>query len=110
MSKTVHYVRWGDYSSKNPNKPDILDIEALDLEQFQSDLTTNVHIKQKINDLWEEKVLPLKSHESNNSELIKKWNDAVKKKKIVVGVKLQIHTFLGLSKNNNPIRRFELVF
>ena len=107
-TEQISYIRWGDYKSKDPNKPDILEIEAISLEQFESDLSTNVHVKQKINGGWENKTLALKSHESNNSSLIKQWNELVKKKKIIVGSKPVISTWLGLSKNNRPIRRFEL--
>jgi len=110
MSETIQYTRWGNYSSTNPNKPDVLDIKIVNLDQFDSDLTTNVSVMQLIGNNWEGRILPLKSHESNNGELLKKWNEAVKKKKIVMETRLQIATFLGISKNNNRIRRFELVF
>jgi len=43
-------------------------------------------------------------------QLLQKWNDGIKKKKIKVGKKFKLLTWLGTSKNNFPIRRFELVF
>ena len=106
---SISYVRWGECHSKNPDKPDVLECKVVKIETFESDLTTNVHVKQKITDFWEDRILPLKSHESENGALLKSWNELVKKKKIVVGVEFQIKTYLGLSKNNRPIRRFELV-
>lgn len=109
-TEQIPYIHWGDYKSKDPNNPDSLEIEAISLEQFESELSTNVHVKQKINRIWEDRILALKSHESNNSSLIKQWNELVKKKKIIVGSKLIISTWLGLSKNNRPIRKFELEF
>lgn len=109
-TEQIPYIRWGDYKSKDSNKPDILEIETVSLEQFESDLSTNVHVKQKINGVWEDRTLALKSHESNNSSLLKQWNELVKKKQIIVGNKLIISTWLGLSKNNRPIRKFELEF
>lgn len=105
----IPYVKWGECHSKNPDKPDVLELRLVKTETFESDLTTNAHVKQKIHDLWEDRILPLKSHESENSSLLKSWNELVKKKKIIVGVEFYIRTYLGLSKNNRPIRRFELV-
>jgi len=52
----------------------------------------------------------LHSFTSNNKQLLQKWTNAVKQGKIVIGKKFKIRTWLGISKNKNPIRRFELVF
>lgn len=106
---TIPYIKWGEYHSKESNKPDELEIKADKTETFESELTTNVQVQQRINDSWEDRILPLKSHESENSSLLKSWNELVENKKIVSGAKFQIKTYLGLSKNNRPIRRFELV-
>lgn len=105
----IPYVRWGEYHSRNPDKPDVLEFKVVKTETFESDLTTNVHVQQRIHDSWEDKILPLKSHDSANSSLLKSWNELVKKKKIVVGKEFQIKTYMGLSKNNRTIRRSELV-
>jgi len=105
----IQYVRWGECHSKNPDKPDVLEYKVVKIETFESDLTTNVQVQQRINEVWEDRILPLKSHESENSSLLKSWNELVENKKIVSGTKFQIKTYLGLSKNNRPIRRFELV-
>ncbi len=106
---SISYVKWGECHSKNPDKPDVLEFKTVKTETFDSELTTNVQVQQRITDSWEDRMLPLKSHESENSSLLKSWNELVKKKKIVVDTEFQIKTYLGLSKNNRPIRRFELV-
>ncbi|MCH7560706.1 MAG: hypothetical protein IIC67_04955, partial [Thaumarchaeota archaeon] len=77
------FIKWGDYTSKDGNIPDILYLEVIDVETFDTEFSTNVQVKQKINDSWEERVLPLKSHESNNSQLLQLWNKAKRKRKIV---------------------------
>jgi len=104
----IPYVKWGEYRSRSPDKPDVLEFKVVKTETFESDLTTNAYVQQKIHDSWEQRILPLKSHESDNSSLLKSWNELVKKKKIVIGKEFKIGTYLGLSKNNRPIRRFEL--
>ena len=107
-TEQIPYIRWGDYKSQDQNKPDRLDIEVTSLEQFESELTTNVHVRQKIHDEWQERILPLKSHESTNSSLIKQWNELIKKKKIIVGSKIIIFTCLGISKHDKKIRKFQV--
>ncbi|MBS3925136.1 MAG: hypothetical protein KGZ34_00360 [Nitrosarchaeum sp.] len=109
MSTTqIPYICWGEYKSKDQNNPDRLDIEVTSLEQFESELTTNVHVKQKIQGECQERILPLKSHESPNNSLLKQWNDLVKRKRIIVGSKLVIHTYLGISKHGRTIRKFHV--
>ena len=108
MSTTTTYIHWGNYKSKDTNNPDRLEIEILTLVQFESELSANVHVKQKINETYEVRILPLKSHESNNSSLLKQWNELVEKKKITIGSKLVIFTWLGISKYNRVIRKFQI--
>ncbi|TAK17843.1 MAG: hypothetical protein EPO37_06165 [Nitrosarchaeum sp.] len=107
-TEQIPYIRWGEYKSKEQNKPDRLEIEVTGLEQFESELTTNVQVRQKVQGEWQERILPLKAHESNNSSLLKQWNDLIKKKKIIVGSKLVIFTWLGISKYNRVIRKFQV--
>ena len=104
------FIKWGDYTSKDANSPDVLHLEVIETERFDTELSTNVHVKQKILDKYEERVLPLKSHESNNTQLLNLWNKAKRDGKLTAGTKFQIQTYLGLSKNNRAIRRFDLVF
>jgi len=104
------FLKWGECTSKNGNMPDILHLEVIDVDTFETEYSTNVHVKQKLRDSWEERVLPLKSHESNNGMLLQLWNKAKRENKIVSGVQFSIHTYVGISKNNRPIRRFELIF
>ena len=107
-AEQIPYIHWGDYKSKDSHNPDILEIEVTTLEQFESELSTNIQCRQKLNGSWKERILSLKSHESNNSSLLKTWNDLVKKKRIIVGSKILIHTHLGISKNGRVIRKFQI--
>jgi len=108
MSETLFppFLKWGDYKSSNENEPDILQVQPLELETFETEYSINI----RANVDGEEKAIPLHSFQSKNKQLLQKWNDAIKNKKIKVGKKFQIKTWLGISKNKNPIRRFELVF
>jgi hypothetical protein len=103
-TEQITYIRWGDYKSKDANKPDILEVEVITLEFFESKLSTNVLVKLKENDSWQEKLLPLKSHESANGSLLKQWNELVDKKKIKIGGKILIKTSLGISRYHRVIR------
>lgn len=104
------FLKWSEHVSKDANNPDVLHLEVIDAETFETEYSTNVHVKQMISDKWQERVLPLKSHESNNTQLLHLWNKAKRDGKITQGRKFQIKTYLGLSKNNRSIRRFDLVF
>lgn len=109
-TKLSSFIKWGEYTAKGTNIQDILYLEVIDVETFDTEYSVNVHVKQKINDSWEEKVLPLKSHESNNGQLLQLWNKAKRQGKIVSDAKFALHTYIGISKNNRPIRRFDLIF
>ena len=108
MSDTLFppFLHWGDYTSKNEKKPNVLLVEPQEIDTFETEYSINMRVK--IN--GKEKVLPLHSFESKNRQLLQKFNDARKQNKIKVGKKFKLHTWLGISKNNFPIRRFELVF
>lgn len=98
------FVKWGDYHSKEQINPDILEIEPQEIETFETEYSINARVKVN----GEEKVLPLQSFESNNKQLYLLWmrnKDKIKQKR-----KFKLKTWLGLSKNKFPIRRFEMVF
>jgi len=107
-TEQIQYIRWGDYKSKDVPNPDILEIEVTTLQQFESELSTNIQCKQLIQGTWEDRILPLKSHESNNCSLLKTWNELVKRKRIIVGSKILIHTYLGISKYGRTIRKYQV--
>ncbi|MBM3911014.1 MAG: hypothetical protein FJ356_05140 [Thaumarchaeota archaeon] len=108
MSESLYppFLKWGDYTSKDEKHPDILNIEVLETETFETEFSINV--RAKVDGI--EKIIPLHSFQSKNKQLLQLWTDAVKNRKVKVGKKFKIKTWLGTSKNNNPIRRFELVF
>ena len=100
------FLKWGSYTSKDEKNPDVLEIEPQEIDTFETEYSINIRAKVD----GTEKIIPLHSFESKNMQLLQKWNDGTKKKKIQVGKKFKLRTWLGTSKNNFPIRRFELVF
>lgn len=109
MSTTqIPFIKWGDYHSKDEKNPDVLEIQVLDTETFDTDYSVNAHVKQKENDQWMEKILPLKSHDSNNASLLKQWSDRIKTKKIKKNSTVTIQTWIGISKNNHVIRKWRI--
>lgn len=102
------FLKWGDYKSKDQNNPDIVELQVLDATPFATEYSTNVRAKVKRDQAWREEIVPLKSHGSNNASLLTKWTAMVNKGKIKAGTHCTIKTHLGISKNNNPIRRFAI--
>jgi len=100
------FLKWGSYTSKDEKSPNELEVEPQEIDTFETEYSINVNAKVD----GVEMAVPLQSFESNNRQLLQKWNEGIKKKKIQVGKKFKLRTWLGTSKNNFPIRRFELVF
>ena len=98
------FLKWGHCKSKDEKNPDVLNFEALETDTFETEYSINVKVDGV------EMAMPLQSFESNNRQLLQKWQEGITKKKIQVGKKFKLRTWLGTSKNNFPIRRFELVF
>lgn len=108
MSESSHvpFLKWGDYKSKDEKNPDVLEVEILESETFETEYSINLHAKVD----GAEKIIPMQSLGSKNKQLLQKWNDAIRNNKVRIGKKFKLKTWLGISKNKNPIRRFELVF
>ena len=100
------FLKWGSYTSKDEKIPNVLQVEPQEIDTFETEYSINVNVK--VDGI--EMAMPLHSFESKNKQLLQKWNDGVRNKKIQVGKKFKLHTWLGTSRNNRPIRRFELVF
>ena len=108
MSESLYppFLKWGKYTSKDQNKPDIIEVKPLDLETFETEY--GINIRAEVNGT--EMNIPIHNFTSRNKQLFEKLTTAIKKGKIAVDKKFKIRTWLGISKNNFPIRRFELVF
>jgi len=100
------FLKWGGYTSKDEKKPNVLKVEPQEIDTFETEFSMNVNVKVD----GVEMAMPLQSFESNNRQLLQKWNNGVSNKKIKVGKPFRLHTWLGISRNNRSIRRFELVF
>lgn len=103
------FIKWGNYKSKDPSRPDILEIRVVDPEPFPTEYSTNARVQLKEGDGWTEVILPLKSHASNNASLLTKWTELQKKGQLKEGRELEIKTWLGRTKKTDrPIRRFAI--
>lgn len=106
MSETYSsFLKWGDYHSKDENNPDVLEIEPQEMETFETEYSINARVKVN----GEEKIIPLQSFTSNNKQLHILWSKYSQMGKIKIGKKFKLKTWLGLSKNKFPIRRYEVV-
>jgi hypothetical protein len=111
MSSTLApFIKWGDYHSKDKENPDVLEFKVSETETFETEYSTNIKVEQKKEKEWNEAILPLKSHESANTLLLQLWQKAVRDGLVKKGKKFVLKTWMGISKNNRPIRRFELEF
>ena len=110
MSETEFppFLKWGNYHSKDKENPDILKVEVLETETFETKFSTN--IRANVDGI--EMNIPLHNFESKNKQLLKKFFEAQKKGKIQVGSKFKIKTWKEQHPNKLTfeIRRFELVF
>lgn len=104
----IPFLKWGDYTSRDENTPDVIDIKVCSLETFKTEYSENVQVLLKTPNGLEYRILPLKSHTSNNASLLKLWKQGVREKKIKKDSRIQIRTWMGESKNGFPIRRFQL--
>ncbi len=103
------FLKWGQYKSKDEKNPDVLNFEALETDTFETEYSINVKVLKESDGEWNETNIPLHSFESKNKQLYTLWHSAVTSNKITAGKKFSIKTWLGISKNKFPIRRFELV-
>ena len=100
------FLKWGQFKSNDEKKPDEIDVEIQETGTFETEYGINV--RAIVN--GKEAAMPLHSFESKNKQLLQLWNKAVRDGKITQGKEFKLKTWLGISKNKHPIRRFELVF
>src|SRR2546428_9112339 len=76
MSESLYppFLHWGECKSKDEKNPDIIKVEVLELETFETEFSTN--IRAKVDGV--EKNIPLQSFESKNKQLLQLWSQAVK--------------------------------
>ncbi|MGH2611880.1 MAG: hypothetical protein ACRDFB_02390 [Rhabdochlamydiaceae bacterium] len=112
MSETLPpFLKWGSYKSHDQDKPNVLEMQVVDIEPFETAYTINVKVLLKEGKKWNETILPLKSLESKNEALLKAWNKNSQKDLIKVGKRFKLKTWLGKStRSEYDIRRFVLEF
>ena len=104
------YIKFGEFKSQNENKPNILELQIIDPETFETQYSVNIRVKRLMNNEWVERILPLKNHDSKNDALLREWQKNARKDIIQKRRFFKIKTWLGISKNQRPIRRYKLFF
>lgn len=103
------FIKCGSYKSTDKDKPDILEIKVVDTQTFETEYSINVPVQLRDDKKWNDMILPLKSHNSTNASLLRQWSIATKEGRLKKGKIIKIETWMGTSKNGNPIRRPKLV-
>lgn len=75
----VPFIKWGIFQSDDELKPDILELQVIDPETFETQYSVNIRVNQNEDGKWTEKILPLKNHESMNNGLLKEWEKNARK-------------------------------
>ncbi len=107
MSDTLlpQFLKWGNYKSKDSENPDIIQVEIIDPEPFETQFDLNVLAKMDMVDTN----IPLKA-KSSNKILYRQYNKLLHDGKIKSGTVLEIKTWLRKSSRNpeNELRDFEV--
>lgn len=100
------FLKWGNYKSDDPENPDRILIQSIELETFDTEYSTNINaIVDGI-----KTTIPLRNNDSVNRNLLTLWMKNIKKKKIRKGTKFVLCTYLGKSKNDRKIRKWKMEF
>ncbi len=89
------FLKWGDYKSISKKQPDIITIEIVDPEPFQTQYDWNVLVKMD----GIETNIPLRA-KSANKKLYRQYMRLLREGKIKNGTKLTIETWLGKSSKH----------
>jgi len=111
-TKWIPFFSWSSCQSKNSAKPDEVDFQIVDLELSSNAYSMNAEVNHKSSDgNWYQKKLPIKNHESFNSDLLNQWEEAFHKGWIRLNSHIRIKTWLETSKKHKDrmIRRFRLI-
>ena len=97
------FLKWGDYKS-DESKPRRLEIQVTELVTFETEYGVNVNaIVDAV-----EMAIPLHNFNSVNTALLKLWNNNIQNGQIKKGVKFNLYTWLGKSRNNRNIRKWKM--
>ena len=113
MSNTIlaPFIKWGNYKSQDLRNPDVLELQVVEMDTFETPYSINLRVREREGDDWNDKILPLKSHDSANDILLKEWYKAVKGKQARVGRRFLLKSYLGRTKKENKqLRRSWLEF
>jgi len=106
------FINFKEFTSHNPQKPDVLELQVADPELFTTLYSTNIRVYEKgIDGNWEEKILPIQNRDSNNYSLREQIEKAFHKGLISVNTHIQLKFWLEQSKTHadRVIRRFKLI-
>ena len=102
------FLKWGEYTSHDVKKPDILEWIVTETDTFETKYA--ICVNARINN--ELRSVSLHSFNSLNKILLNLWNAGVRTNKIKPNVKFQLATWLEQSKTHKDrhIRRFRIIF
>ena len=108
MSDFPDFLKWGKYTSRDGKNPDELIIRVIELDTFETQYSVNVNADVKYDGVFVRRTIPLKSHDSVNASLLNLWITNSRSKIFKENKKIRLLTWLGISKNDHPIRRWRL--
>ena len=108
MTQFPAFLKWGKYTSNDEKNPDELIIRIRDVDTFETQYSVNVNADVEYDGVFEKRTIPLKSHDSVNASLLNLWITNSKSKIFKENKKIRLLTWLGISKNDRPIRRWRL--
>ena len=108
MSDFPDFLKWGKYTSRDGKNPDELIIRVIELDTFETQSSVNVNADVKYDGVFVRRTIPLKSHDSVNASLLNLWITNSRSKIFKENKKIRLLTWLGISKNDHPIRRWRL--
>lgn len=99
------FLKWGNYKSTDADKPDIIQVEIVDPEPFETQYDWIVLAKLDNT----ETNIPLRA-KSSNKKLYKQYTQLLHAGKIKAGTKLKIKTWLRKSSKNpqHNLRDYEV--
>jgi uncharacterized ubiquitin-like protein YukD len=98
----IPFFHWREYKDESTAIP--LEIVIINAEPY--DLTFSTNIDAYVN--GKRFIIPLWNFDSVNQSLLNEYIKLLKKNKIKNGTKMIWKSWLGISRNNRPIRRWRL--
>lgn len=99
-NENIPFYSWTPHQSRDPNKPDLIDIRLISTEFWASDKTDNITVEVREGINWLKYQMPVKGHDSTNAQLKKLFEQGIAKGTIKEGTYLTIALYRRKSKRN----------